>query len=476
MNDHTRRLGLRSHSGAVAPFVGKQTGNSGRHGLAWNLTLAMFVILFVGDLLSGIGLVPQIAPDLALLAVQFALLLYAIAQTTRYRTALRVPGLKPVAVLLGVVLVSALLNGQGIAEIIVFVRAMIGQYIVLIVMVNLGLSDWELKKLNRLIFALCAIQIPVAFYRMLTSGNDVFLAGGTRSFGTEAATGTLARAGGSLGVTFPLIVIGFLLAFYLWKPKKTYLAWMLGFVFFSYCTGKRAFAFVLPLYIVALYWLIGRGVFISKKVIILGLIGVFAFIGGLSLHPSLNPSGKIGGKIDIVYAVKKAIDYETGVTWEAKTAGRYTTSKHLIELALDDGLLIFLFGSGPSTMMKSGLIDSNFYNKLSMIDVSYGITGAGWIFSQIGLLGLLFFLGLLTFFFRRTLRIRKTLRDPYWHAVCGGLIAFHLVIFYDTIAYSTTCVSGKLLPALYWFFLAQVLLRNKATKYQITPNAVQRTF
>jgi hypothetical protein len=422
----------------------------------------MFAILFVGDLFSGLGVIPQIAPDVGLLAVQALLLAFSIYSVTRAGAALQLPALAPMVLLLGATVLSAIVQGQGAAELTVFTWAMVGQYVVLVALVNLPLSGEWFKRVNRVIFALCAIQIPAAFYRMITGGSDVFLAGGSRSFGTESAVGTLGRAAGSLGTTFPLIVIGFLFAFYLWRQKKIYVLWMLGFILFSFFTGKRAFPLFLPVFLITLYFLIrGSSAVISRRLATVTMVGAVGLLGGLFLPPSLNPSGTIGGKIDLRYAWEKVTDYETQETWDGKQSGRLSTTVHLWAIAQDRGPMTLLLGHGPATLIKSGLIESKYDTKLESLEVAYGVTGAAWLFVQTGLIGLLFYILIFVKFFRRALRMHKRLINPYWRSICGGLIGFHLVIFFDMAGYSTSVVSGKLLPALYWYFLAQVLLVHR---------------
>jgi len=428
----------------------------------WYLVLGMFVILFVGDLLSQLNIVPGIAPDVMLMVVQMGMLFGAVVQSIHYRVPLRLPGLVPLMLLLAVVFVSAIMNEQGVMETIVFVRCMLGQYVVLVVMLGLRFTAEEYKKLNWAIFALCAVQIPAALFRLSTLGSEAYLAGGgtDHKFGSEAASGTMAAAGGSMGTTFPLMVIGFLYAFYLWKGKKVYLLWMAGFMFFSFCVSKRAFPLVLPIYVLWLDVIIRRKSLLSREFALPWVITIFGLFAAMILHPSLNSADTVGGTIDFRHVFNYVKSYSSGVSAQGRSSGRYSTSKRLIVNATEKGVTTVLIGNGPATLIKSGLIDSNFRENLRDWDIDYGVTGAGWIFAQIGLLGLVCFLWFVAHFFRQAIRIHRREQIPYWRAICGGLIGLHLVVLGDTAFYSSAFVTGKLLPALFFLFLAQVLSRK----------------
>ena len=425
----------------------------------WMLVFVYFVILFIGDLLSGLSIVPQIAPDIVTLGLQLILLYVANEKATRCNYKFVFPGMTPIFSLIAVTIMSAVWNGQGIFQISVFLRAVLGQYILFLGIVNIRFTKVEFKRINSMVFVLCAIQIPASIYRLLTSNAGIFFMGGSRSFGTESASGTLGISSGSMGMTFALVVIGFLFSFYILKHKKIYILWMLGFVFFSFCTGKRAFPIILPPFLFAVYILIyERGKMISGKLLALVFVASLGLVGGMFLHPSLNPSGKVAGDIDFKYVLNKTVTYESSITWDGKSAGRFSSSKRFFEIAIDNGPMAVLFGKGPATLVKSGLIKSNYSKNRNAMGIAYGVTGAGWLFSQIGLLGLLCFLWLVMAFLRQTLRIYSILREPYWRAICGGLIAFHLVIIVDTLSYSQNCVSSKIIPALWFLFLTQTMM------------------
>ena len=423
----------------------------------WYLVVGMFVVLFVGDLLSqGIG------PDVVLLVIQMGMLLGAVAQSMHYRVPLRLPGLVPLMLLLAVVFVSAITNEQGVAETVVFVRAMLGQYVVLVALLGLRFTAEEYKKLNWAIFAMCAVQIPTAAFRLMTLTEErAYLAGGgtNTTFGSEAASGTMAFAAGSLGTTFPLMVIGFLYAFYLWQKKRIYLLWIVGFMFFSLCVGKRAFMLILPIYILGLDFIIRQKARLRGELGLLWVVIVLGLFAAMTLHPSLNSEHKVGGEIDFQHLFNYVKSYTTGVTKEG-SSGRYSTSRLFIVDATEKGVTTVLLGNGPATLIKSGLIDSNFKEAMQDFGIRYGITGAGWIFAQIGLLGLVCYLWFVVHFFWQAIRIHRREQIPYWRAICGGLIGAHLVFFIDVCIYSLDFATGKLLPALFFLFLAQVLSRK----------------
>ncbi len=418
-------------------------------------------------MLTGFGLIPHILPD----SINFGiiLLLILIALITRRDNSIRfmIPSFMPVAMALFVYISSTIINNSSYIITIIFIRTVYEPYIFLLALVNLNLNDRMFKKINKTIFFFAVIQIPAAIVKLIIFGaeRDVIFFGGSRLLGAEIASGTFGRAAGTMGTLFPLIVIGFLIPFYIQKHKVKYIYLILGFVLFSFLTGKRAFLLILPIFLYFQYRLMKPKMIktISYKKITFKMlaIGVVIFILGVKLTPMLNPSNAIWGKFDINYLFTSVKEYIEGENISGQTIGRLSTMKNIMEVRKDYTILEKLFGKGPGLFIKSGLTRSTYKEGLKEIGIAYGVTGFGWLILQVGILGVICYLLLIWMLFRFVKNIYKQIKDPYWKAITVGSFGVFIVIMFDFFAYSVTSLTGKIIPTFFFFVLAQIFyLKN----------------
>jgi len=445
---------------------------SERNNLA--LIIVLFVIVFVGDLPSHYGLIHSMLPELLIIGLLLYLGTRAFATSRSLGQRFEMPGVLPVTVSLGVYTLSALINSTHFPPGIVFVRIVYEYYILFIVILNLNFTEGSFRKLNGVLLVLCVIQIPAALIKLFVLKRGYFFGGpGFGSFGSEVAAGTFGAQTGSLGTTFPLIIIGFLFVFYLWQRKSSYLILIAGFIFFSYLTAKRAFPLILPVFMFLHYCLIAwrrvRLQFFLKGLFLACSIGIVCLIFGIILHPSLNPSREVGGKFDLKYALSHALDYETYETREGESLGRIASTSLILETYAKRGVLCCLFGAGPGTFIKSGLVESTYDESFYELHISYGVTGFIWIFAQTGILGVACYLWLQLFFFQQIFRIYKHATEPYWKAIAGGLMGTALVILFDFVGYSTDSIASKVIPATFFCILAQILSTQKRAAVSLRP-------
>jgi hypothetical protein len=445
---------------------------SERNNLA--LIIVLFVIIFVGDLPSHYGLIHSMLPDILIVGLLLYLVAKAFGASSSLGQRFEMPGILPVTASLGVYILSGLINKTHFPPGFVFAGIVFEYYVLFIVLLNMNFTEGSFRRLNGVLLVLCVIQIPAALIKLFVLKRGYFFGGpGFVSFGSEVAAGTFGRQTGSMGTTFPLIIIGFLFVFYLWQRKSSYLILIAGFIFFSYLTAKRAFPLVLPVFMFLHYCLVARrqvsSQFFLKGLFLACSIGIVCLVFGLILHPSLNPSREVGGKFDIRYALSHALDYETYETREGESTGRIASTSLILETYDKRGVLYCLFGAGPGTFVKSGLVESTFDESFYELGITYGVTGFIWIFAQTGILGVACYLWLQLFFFQQIFRFYKHVTEPYWKAIAGGLMGMVLVILFDFVGYSTDSIASKVIPATFFCVLAQILSIQKRTAVSLSP-------
>ncbi len=419
--------------------------------------ILLFLIVFTGDQFSGLGLVPQIFPDLLLTPLIITLLLKALLLRIIKKEKIEAFGALPIFCFFLVCVLSSLYNETGMLSTIVFLRSVFQFYLFFVALQNLDLNEQTIKRINIFLFVMFIIQIPTAVFKWLHFGVYKW---GT-SFGSESVGGTYGVSHGTVATLLPLFAIGFLLPMYIWSKKKPYLFLIFGFIFFSFLGGKRAFPIVLPIFIFSLFYFMRVRINFSNlmKYFFIGiLIGAIGIIGGAKLHPSMNPSHKIGGEFDTKFLIDKISTYSTRTTDQGHSEGRFSTTKQIVSKMSEKGAYTMLLGIGPGTMIKSGLVQRTYYNKLAdEFNVSYGVTGFIWIFIQLGILGVLCYLMFLWKLFKKVIRIYRSVSDKYWLSFAVGVIGAVLVFMFDFVAYSRSFIGEKVLSSMFYYVIAALL-------------------
>lgn len=439
-----------------------------RKNRSYFLLYLLIILLFLGNFAVAYGWLPGILPDALIALIIFYLFLKSLIQSTSKGQAYQLPGLFAIFCLVCVAQLSMIYNQTPVLNSVVFLGYLLQFYVLFLALLNIGFDEVGIHKINKLIFVLALLQIPISMVKYYLFGTDVFLLGGSRSFGFEVATGTFGRAGGSMGTTFPLIAIGFMLSFYFHKRNITYIYIAGLFVLFSFLTGKRAFPVLLIPYITLLLFL-GKNLLEhyrikTKTIFLVLLLGSIGTSVGVKLHPSLNPNQKVWGEFEVVFLIDKVYGYETSTSYTGTSIGRVSSTKKIISNLSENGFPNILLGMGPGTFMKSGLIQSNFRSGFAKMGLEYGFTGFVLLVAQIGFLGFICYLWLLLSFFTKVKSFYPRFTQTYHKALCFGVLGMLIVMVFDTLAYSVTSVNGKVIPGLFFIFLAQMYWVVKDTK------------
>jgi hypothetical protein len=429
------------------------------------LLIILILLAFVGNMAVAYGWLPGVLPDAVIALIIVLLLVDAVFLSKVRGKKLKLPGLTFIALFLIVGCLSQIYNGTPLLNFIVFSGYLFQFYLLFIALINLGLTQDQMRSINRVILFLSVAQLPIGLIKYAVFGGDAFLTGGSRTFGLEVASGTFGRAGGSMGTIFPLIAIGFMLVFYILTKRHIFIVFAISFVLFSFITGKRAFPILLIPYVICVLLLcqilLKPKLITAKVYVLVVLLGCGGLVIGAKLHPSLNPSQQIWGDFSIQFLIDKAIGYEQEVDYKGRAIGRYSATQRIFNYMEEKGVSTILVGMGPGTFLKSGLVESTFREGFQRIGIGYGFTGFVWLFVQVGAIGVICYSILFLFFVRKIIKVCKSLPHSYEKHFCVGVLGMVIVMVYDFVGYSLSSLMGKAIPCLFFLFLAQVYLYSR---------------
>ena len=354
------------------------------------------------------------------------------------------------------------LNSQFDIRPIFSLRFLLRFYFLFIAMINIGLTEKDLKTLNGFILIILLIQLPVVAYKFSIYGIS------------EMTIGTYELAEGSLTTSISFMVIIYLISYHgLYKPRLIFLILIIAFFGWGVVGGKRAIFFLAPFVATMMYLLVyhkGKKRIAFKKGLILGLFGAGVFvciIAGLIFIPTLNPEGKVGGSVDFKYAVDYAGKYTADETSDHYTRGRFSTTKRIYSVLLHHGLDHFLFGFGPGSRTKSVFDPPNWkWKDNDKFKIIYGVTPSTQIAIEYGIVGTFSFGFLVASFVLLSRRYNKIETDPYWKAFATGSYGFSILMLFFYFAYHSPIFLGDTMPILYYYAMAVVFIRHEICRKQ----------
>ena len=429
--------------------------------------LIFFLVLF-GGLIEGLG-----APRQFAFAIEFLiaiLLLFSIFG--RSGKGLPLPHLWHIFFsFLFITIFSIYVNDSQLDRPIFSLRMIFRFYFFYVAIIIMQPDNLLIKKLNWFIALLLVLQFPVVAVKFSQYGIH------------ERTHGAYAVYDGSIAAMLPVVVVFYFSAFYyLYQPKIIYLIIGIGYIILSIVGEKRAVLFIYPFQFIAIYYFFyvkGKGGNVSKKVF--GLIVLIPFVILLTgtilyFHKTLSPDRQIRGRVDLAYALEYAKQYSYGVDGYGRTYGRIATTLRVIEILKDSGVTQILLGVGPGSTTPS-FLDSKtereaFERRYETFKIAYGLTSINRIALEYGLAGVLIFISMLVGLTRMCLKLHRIETEPYWKAFAAGSVWFSFAMFFFAITYHFTAFWGGTMPALYFYSMAVVYIRNnrqKLTKTETSP-------
>ena len=376
-----------------------------------------------------------------------------------------------IIIFISISLVSFFFNNKTIVEYFLFFRRV---FIPILFFYSIFRINFRIRKvINFLIFCV-AIQIPFVFVKF-------FILGISESGGI----GSISIHSGSLSAIFPLSVISFLGARYMFQPKTKYLIYSCLFILFGLIGGKRVLIAFLPILLLVIPVI--YNFYVKKRFPLLILIrnSFFALVLGLisfyfivRLSPSLNSENKIWGSFSIEY-VNKISTYYNSATYE-KGFSRFDAPLVVFDLLSSKNIINLLIGFGPGDIIQSSINNyAGITNDRQLLMYKYGIgygarSGFLWNMIQTGLLGAVFLFLFLFRFFNKLGIVLKHSNNINLKFYALSMMGFLFIILLDYIIYSSVFFNIGAISNTFYFLLALViiiyqkeynLIKNENTSY-----------
>jgi hypothetical protein len=347
------------------------------------------------------------------------------------------------AAFVAVVAFSALMNGMHPISSLLFLRLLVRYYLLFLAMINMDLTEKELRWTNGLVAGIFLLQLPLALVKLGVYGQ------GETPLGLN---------GHSQTTSVVLIALSFLLAYYfIWRPSGHLLLLCMGFIGFGLVGGKRGIVFLIPMLLVYLFWRVTRNRAALLRMMALAVVIVPpSFYISARLLPTLNPERKVWGRFDPAYPFQYAKDYTTHRNEEGYADGRVSASIDVFRRLVDDGVWRLALGNGPGCLLKSMFASFDRRDDMEIQSgIGYGLTGLNWMALQVGYLGVVVFLVFLAKIERVALYCFERDEAPYWQAFGLGMAGFSFVMMYIALVYSPAYIDDCL--SAFYFSLAGVL-------------------
>jgi len=299
-----------------------------------------------------------------------------------------------------------------------------------------------LNKIKRIFIFLILLQLPAVFIKWIILG-----------YSESGAIGTMGTEEGSLSAIFPLLISILLFSYYLTYRNKKYLLLIIGYFLFAIIGGKRVITLALPFFMLLtllIFYKKNKRLFsfvLLKKIAVYSIIGFMLFFFSVKVQPTLNPENSYWGTFDLEYLT----DYMFSYSSHGKMAGDVSRLEGLglfaVKLYSED-TNSFLIGEGAGKLIASKFAGNKSAN---LIEENYGIFYGGrmgflWIYMQIGILGLLFFL----YIYLKSAFINNLNNHPLNIALLSIIFLFAFDFFY----YSKVFITFPLINNLYFFLSA----------------------
>jgi hypothetical protein len=360
-------------------------------------------------------------------------------------------------------ILSAFINSNYGYQAVLSLRLVIRFYFLYLAIINLDLQEEKIYTINNILIFLFILQLPTQALKFYFYGFS------------EDTIGTYGTHGGGLTTVIPLVALGYLIAFYCIYKKSIYYLILCGwFIAYGIIGLKLALFFLYPISFFSLYYINVikiKGIRITRdayRIIIIAIliIGVGAII--IKHQARTNRERTVGGSVDLSYALKSSLDYTTRSrsSNEELALGRVATTKMTLKYLLEEGFVNFCFGYGPGVINKHVHYTSKkkYATRVEKIAGSYGKTGAVYILSEYGIIGLILIIIIYSFFIKNCWKLYTKEKETYWKAFASGSFFFACVTFFIFITYNHLTVMGDTIVPVFFYCMAIVQNRNNALK------------
>jgi hypothetical protein len=435
------------------------------------LIYLIFFMGFIGGGLIEYGILPVHFKMLSEIGV-YGLFVYSLIVSGKSRKPYQTPLLPLWLCLLFVAIISASINGYFNLKSISSLRFIFRFYIFYIALINLDIDEKSLLKINKVLFVLFLIQIPVVAYKFTIFGVS------------ERTIGSYAARGGGLTTMMPIVMVSYFMSFYYYfKRSNWFILFSACFIMWGVVGAKAALFFLFPLNFICLYYLMvirSKGYNFLRDLRIFSLVGVFSVcVMAIFLYaqPRMNPDREIGGRIDFRYALEFAERYETATHPEDENVGigRVATTKVALNQVVEEGFFTLLFGYGPGTLTPTPFGSGKVYDKRVInIASGYGISGAVYIFVEYGIIGAGLFFMIFIGFLRHSWVCFNNEKSDYWKAFSSGTVVFCLLNLVIFSTYNILPVTDETLLPVFYYAMAIMHIRSSKDQTRDMQKALAR--
>ena len=408
----------------------------------------LIMVAFFGNWFAWLGFIPQ-AVTWLLDIIPIGLLIF-ICVKNRWNIEWHYK--KTILLIASIICLSCVMNGSGYLKAILFFRMLFHFYPLYIALTNSNLSEHSMREIVRWICVLMAIQLPTAIVKFFVYGQG------------ENAIGTYAFHGGGLSTLIPLVVIGYVFSAWLFdnSKKKQYILIFFAAIAFAIIGGKRGFVFFLPVVLFGILFSMRPRLKQNMNIILMTIIlMLFAVFLSLKFIPTLNVENKIGGSVDLDYAIHYAKEYNLNTTEDHMTEGRLLTPQVISKWLFDKGYTRLLLGVGPGTFMQSIAYKDSQNLIRKKLPILYGTSGFFLLALQIGFIGSSFYALLYVFIMKHLFECAKKESSLYWKILSCGTGGFAFVYIFLDLTYGqyTSCDLTLLV-----FFILASFVRLRCNK------------
>lgn len=424
--------------------------------------LAIYVIFFdafFGNSLIWFNVIPPHITLVTELAIYF-LLVYSFIRAKKDNRVYHAHLFVLFAYFLIITFCSTIINERLDLSIIISLRRILRFYIFYVALINLGLDDRNLRKINMLLFVLFILQLPASAAKFCVHGVS------------EWTTGTYDMVPeGKTTMMIPIIALGYLAGYYFFYNRK-YVYWLLGigFILFGILSGKAAHLFVMPITFLGLYYLIfirARNMGFVRNLTMIAFIVCFSIaVAGavIKFSPRLNPEKEVGGTLNFSHALNYSKEYTTAMRADPRYAGgRFSATMLTFHIVWKGGLGRILFGYGPGSVTGS-MIKGEDVKETFQIQGSYGNTGLTVTLAEYGLFGAFVFGLMFVIFVYMCFKWYNCEEDHYWKAFATGSVVFSFLNLACFFGYSSVPILGDTIPPLFYYAMAVTYLRLNKSK------------
>lgn len=423
--------------------------------------IVLMLIAWTAESLIAYGIVPDHIPDIVFIMV-ICMLFSKIFIRRKPGEQAQFPFLLPYLCFLGVCIISALLNNISALRCTLFLRHLTMFYAFLLSLVNSSLTEFEVKKLNKFMVFIFILQVVVATGKWMflydVAGNE---------FGQEGLTGTYATHGGGFHTLIPLMAMSFIVPAYFATGRKIFIALFWLFGWFVLVGSKRAPVFVMPIMAIYLFRVMKHrfhlDIKFSKVTAMTGAVLVTLLVI-ISINRTLNPEESMGGSVDVRYILDYFRDYTTSyaeLDGKMVATRRFAATEMFFNHLSETDLQTVLFGFGPGSAIRTGLVENNYRTLFLDMGIEGGITGFVWMTTQIGLVGTLMTIWFFVAIYRKIYRVYLRSQSEYWKIFVVGTLGSFIVMAFDFFAYSVAFISSETMLVTAFYFASIALFSEK---------------